>query len=154
MALVRHHLASEWDEQLHRTADLEGALSRQIAARSDCRDSDLDELRARVGTFRDQLGPEDAWEHLVRQFGNGWTAEARPRDDRDGYSFQIGTFVKLSPATSDWPAIVELVKTAEHIPGVGIAGFEMKSSGSRERRTVDLVRIVVAIHSRRTETIP
>src|ERR1017187_750877 len=80
MALVRHHLASEWDEQLHRTADLEGALSRQIAARSDCRDSDLDELRARVGTFRDQLGPEDAWEHLVRQFGNGWTAEARPRD--------------------------------------------------------------------------
>jgi hypothetical protein len=154
MALVRHHLASDWGEQLHRAEDLEGNLSKQIAARADCRDSDLDALRARVGTFRGQLGPEDAWERLVRQFGKGWAAEAGPTDGRDGYSIQIGTFVLLSPAASDWPAIVELVKAAEHLPGVGIAGFEMKSRGSRDRCAVDLVKIKVAIQSRRTGPIP
>jgi hypothetical protein len=154
MALVRYHVASEWKERLRRISDLEALLSKQIAARSDCRDIVLNTLRARVGTFRSQLGSENAWECLVRQFGNGWTAEAGPRDGRDGYSVQIGTLIMLSPIASDWPAIVESIRTAEQLSGVRIARIEMKSSGSREHRVVDLVKIVVAIQSRRTETAP
>lgn len=149
MALFRHHLTRETTELRRRTADLEGTFTRQIAAKSDFEDSMLDALRVRVGKFRGQLGPEDTWEQLVRQFGKRWEIEAGPRDERDGYSLQVGTFLLLSPTPSDWPRIVEAVEAAEKFQGVGIAAFEMKSSGSREHRAVDLVRIVVAIHTRR-----
>jgi len=154
MALLHQHVASKRFEHTRRAADLAGALSKQIASKSDFEDSNLNALRARVNRFRGQLGPEDAWERLVRQFGEGWTAEVGPRVSKGGYSFQNGSFVLPSPMASDWPRIVEAIKAAEHLPGVGIAKIEMKTSGKLEPRSIDIVRIVVAIHSRRIDSIP
>jgi hypothetical protein len=59
-----------------------------------------------------------------------------------------------SPATTDWPDIVDAVKDLEDCPGVRIIEFEMKTSGDRERRSVDLVKIVVAIQTLRSAAIP
>jgi hypothetical protein len=154
MMFAHLHIASEKTEQRRRAVHHEDDLSGRIAAKSDCEDSRLDALRARVGSFRGRLGPEDAWERIVRQFGKDWTAEAGPMDILDGYSFQVGTFLLVSPAISDWPGIIEAVKTAEQLPGVGIASIEMKSSGNREHRALDLVKIVVAIHGRRSGFVP
>jgi len=149
MALFRHQMAGESLERIRGAADREGTLSRQIAERSDSEDSNLIALRARIGRFRKQLGSADSWDLLVRQFGGSWTAEAGPRDDRADYSLQVGTFVRISPAVSDWPEIVRAVGLAEHIPGVGIAELEMRSSGNRDHRSMDLVKFVVAIRCRR-----
>jgi len=149
MAWLHHHVNGEKIEQRRGAAAFEADLGRRIAARSDCDDPSLRGLRARVGRFREELGPEDAWERLVVKFGRGWTAEAGSRDEKDGYTFQAGTLLLLSSAPSDWPAIVEAVGVAEQLPGVGFSGFEMKSSGDTEHRSLDLVKIVVAIHSRK-----
>jgi hypothetical protein len=59
-----------------------------------------------------------------------------------------------SPATTDWPQIVDAVKASESLPGVGIVGFEMKTSGDHEHRSVDFVRVVVAIQMLRSEVHP
>ncbi len=154
MALLHLRLTGERAEQRRRAVDLEGLLSGQIVSMSDCEDSSLEALRARVGRFRVQLGPQDTWERLLRVFGGRWKAEAGTKEDKDGYSLLSGTFVLLSPTASDWPEIVETINAAEHLPGAGIAGFEMKSSGDREHRTVGLVKIVVAVHARRSGPNP
>jgi hypothetical protein len=65
----------------------------------------------------------------------------------------MGTFELLSPALSDWSKTIEVIGTTESLPGVGIANFEMKTSGNREHRSVDFVRIVVEVHSRRLGSI-
>lgn len=148
MVLVHHLVAAVRTEHWRRAAELEGSLTKQVAARSDYEDSKLDAQRARVGSFRSRLAPGNTWDSLVRLFGKGWTAEPGPSDVREGFSLQAGTFILVSPAASDWPQIVEAVEAAEQRTGVGIASFEMKSSGNAERRTVDLVKIVVAIHAR------
>jgi len=154
MAWLLHHTGGESREQLRRTADLERNMAGQIAALSDCEGQSLDALRAQVGRFRVQLGPEGAWGRVVRQFGKGWTADAGARDDRDGYSVQAGTFRLLSPATSDWPRIIEAVKASEQLPGVGIVGFEMKTSGDREHRSVSLVKVELAVQTLRSAPAP
>jgi hypothetical protein len=56
-----------------------------------------------------------------------------------------------SPSPADWPAIVEAVRVSEGLPGVGVAEFDMKTSGTRERRTVDSVAILVVVQSRRAD---
>lgn len=145
---IRYQLTSDWLEQMSRAAESEGVLIKQIATMSDYNDSNLRALRLQIGRFRGQLGQEDLWKCLVLQFGKDWTSKVGPKEERTGYSFQIGTFIRVSPSASDWPRIVEVVKAAEHIPGVGIAGFEMKSSGDREHRSVDVVKVVLAIRSR------
>jgi hypothetical protein len=147
MAWLQHHITGERHERLRQTTDLERNLANKIAAMSDFEDRNRDELRAQVDKFRVQLGPEGAWNRLVRQFGKDWTVDAGPRDDMDGYSVQVGTFRLQSPVTSDWSKIVEAVKASEQLPGVGIVGFEMKTSGDREHRSVNFVRVEVAIQT-------
>jgi hypothetical protein len=149
-ALIHHHVARLRSEVLAQLADRERDLTRQVAERSGFEQADLDALRARVGKFRIQLGPVDSWERLARQFGKAWMAENGTRDDRDGYSVQDGTFQLQSPATTDWPEIVSAVKAAEDLPGVRIIGFEMRTSGDHERRSVDIVKVVVAIQTLRS----
>jgi hypothetical protein len=148
MALVHRALADERTDRRRRAADIESVLSRQIASKEDYGDSNLSELRGRVERFRRQLGPDDAWMRLVRQFGLRWAAEQGPKEDKDGYSIQVGTFLLTSPAASDWPEIIEAVGAAEQLPGVDVKGFEMRSTGSRKSRSVDTVKVVVTIHAR------
>jgi hypothetical protein len=154
MAWLRQHLEGDWLEQRRRAADLEGVLSRQVTAMSDCDDSHLNALRALVDRFRGQLGTEDPWGRLVLLFGKDWTAEPGPRDQGAGYLTQIGTFVMLAPSVSDWPGIVDAVRSAEQLPGVGIAGLEMRSTGDRDHRSLETVKIVVAIRSRLSGSAP
>lgn len=148
MALVHRHLTGECTNRRCNSADLESSLSSQIASKKGCGESDLDELRKRVERFRGQLGPDDAWMRLVHQFGRRWKVEAGPKEDKDGYSIQIGTFLLTSPTVADWPEIIEAVGAAEQLPGVGIAGIQMRSTGSRKSRSVEIVRVLVDIHAR------
>jgi hypothetical protein len=147
-------LNAKISEQRRRASSLEASLSGQIAAKSVYESEDLDALRDKVGRFRVRLGSEGTWERLVRQFGDGWTAESGPKDDKNGYCIQYGTFKLLSPAVADWPKIIEAVKDSEAIPGVGVAEIEMKSSGGHDRRSLDLVRILVAVQTSRTGLKP
>jgi hypothetical protein len=153
-ALLHHHVFGERIGRRIRAENLEGSLTKQINGMSEFDDSKLDALRAWVGRFRNQLGAEDSWERLVLQFGKDWDAQAGPKDERAGYSFQTGTFLLQSPVPSDWPRIVDAVSAAEQLRGVGIARFEMKASGDREHRTLDLVKIVVEIRASRPQHIP
>jgi len=154
MAWLRHHMAGEWLEQRRRAAELEDAINKQVAAMSDCDDPHLNALRMLAGRLRGQLGTDDAWGRLVLLFGRDWTAEAGPKEQRAGYSTQTGSFVRLAPSPSDWPGVVNVVRSAEQLPGVGIAGIEMRSSGDRERRSLDIVKIAVAIHCRLPGSTP
>jgi len=153
-AVLHHSMARRRLEESSRVAGLERDLTRQVAEKSGCEQSDLDAVRARVGRFRVKLGPADTWERLVRQLGRAWAGDADSREDRDGYSVQGGTFRLQSPATADWPQIVDSVWASEQLPGVGIVGFEMKTNGNHERRSVDLVKFVVAIQMLRPAAVP
>jgi hypothetical protein len=128
----------------------ERALEAQVSAMSAFEDENVAALRARVGRLRLQLGPDGTWERLVSRLGAGWGSEAGTREDKAGYSIQTGTVSVLSRGVDEWPAIVEAVGQMEAMPGVGIAEFEMKTSGSGDRRTLDTARMLVVIQTTRT----
>jgi hypothetical protein len=136
-------------ERRRRASVVEATLLSQINAKSMYGAESLEELRDKVGQFRVQLGSQGTWERLVGQLGEGWTAESGPMDNKGDYSIRFGTFRLISPSVLDWPKIVEAVKESEAIPGVGIAEFEMKASGDRDRRSLDLVRFLVAVQTSR-----
>lgn len=152
-AMIRHHVVRSRIADRSQFEISEQDLKTQITAKSGCDLADLIALRSIVGRFRVQLGPSDSWDRLSVQFGKEWSAEGISRDDWDGYSVQVGALRMRSPATSDWPDIIEAVRTLEGTPGVRITGFEMKTSGEHERRSVDLVRIAVAIQMARPAAI-
>ena len=154
MALLHQLLTSGRIERRRRTMDIEGRLSGQILAMADCEDSRVEALRARVGRFQVQLRPEDTWERLMHLFGSRWKAEAGTQDNKEDFSYLVGTFTLLSPTVSDWPKILETIKASELLAGVGISRFEMKTSGTRKHRSVDLVTIAVAIHGRPSVSNP
>jgi hypothetical protein len=154
-ALVIHaQLASRISGCLSHFAEVDADLSARITAGSEFENDRLETLRARVSRFRLQLGPSDTWERLANALGSDWTAEVGQREDASACSVQHGQFTMKSPALSDWPGIVERVRKVEALPGVAVAEFEMKTSGGRDRRAVDLVRILVSVQTRRTGSDP
>jgi hypothetical protein len=148
--LIHNHDVRSRSARLSEVAGRESDLLAQIGAKSGFDQTSMDALRAKVNRFRVRLGPEGSWDRAVRLMGKAWAAFAEPRDDREGFSVQTGTFRLESPATDDWPQIVEAVKGLEQIPGVGVIGFEMRTSGDRERRSVDLVKVLVAVQTLRS----
>jgi len=143
------HLGSAISERQRLAADVGSGLAAQIAAKSDFEGARLDALRDRVRRTRLLLGAEDTWDRLVRRFGGRWTVESGPRDERSGSSVQFGTFRLISPVLADWPEIVETLGDSEALPGVGITGIEMRTSGGVERRSLDLVTVRVAVQMSR-----
>lgn len=151
MIWLRFDLEARIAGQRRRASIAEASLSSQIAAKSMYERECLETLHSQVSRFRERLGTDGTWERAVGQFGSGWNAELGARDDRSGYSIQYGTLRLISPTLADWPRIIGAVRDSEAIPGVGIAEIEMKASGSRGQRTLDLVRILLAIKTRRAE---
>lgn len=139
--------------RMGRATELERSLREQIEAKSGCDRDRLEALHEQVSRLRVQVGAEDTWNRMIRIFGDAWSTETLSREDRSGCSFQTGVMRLKSPSLADWPGIVEAVRACEGLPGVGIAEFEMKTSGTRERRELDSVRIVVVVQSRRAEPI-
>ncbi len=142
-------LKSKVLKRQHSAAALAASLSAQIAAKSEFEDERLEMLRDHVRRIRLQLGTDDTWDRMVRKFGERWAVEPGPKENRNGSSVQRGVFRLRSPRLTDWPEIIENVKNAEALPGVGIAQFEMNTSGSLVRRSLDSVTILVAVQTRR-----
>jgi hypothetical protein len=153
-ALLYHRDGINRSERLAEIAGQQSDLVAKIAVKSSFEQSALDALRNKVNRFRLDLGPEGSWDRAVRLLGKAWAANAGTRDEREGYSVQKGSFSLQSPATNDWPQIIEAVKSLGQIPGVCIIGFEMKTGGDRVRRSVDLVKIVVAVQTLRSTPNP
>jgi hypothetical protein len=143
----REVLVSRIAEQRRQAAALEEQISGPMGAMEMYSDERLRALRKQVGLFRVRLGGAGTWGSLVSRLGQGWTSERGPAEDRGGYSIQLGTFKLLAPSTADWPRIVDAVKASEGIPGVRIVEFEMKASGDLDRRSLDLVRILMEVQS-------
>lgn len=148
---LRHHTAGVLSARIRHDSALEAALGARIAGLGPCEASDLEELRGRVRGIRSQLGAPDTWERLARLLGGAWAAGPLKRDDRDGYSNGAGSVSLRQPSISDWPAIVDAMRVIETVPGARVVGFEMRTSGDRERRVVDLVSVAV---STQTESLP
>jgi hypothetical protein len=145
-----HQMTRAKDDAFVRIEHQKRELARLVVEKSGCEQSDLDALQVRVRRNRILLGPADSWDQLVRLFGKRWKSEAGSRDDREGYSIQVGTFRLQAPTIWDWPHVIDSVSASENLPGIGVIGFEMKTSGDRERRSVDLVKVVVIIQSLRS----
>ncbi len=148
MTWLHFQLNAENHEQRQRATIAEANLSAQIAAKSMYERENLEALRERVGQLKIRLGTDGTWERVVGQFGPGWNSQLGTKDERGIYSIQYGTLEMVSPSPSDWPRIVEAVKASEAIPGVGIAELEMRASGGLGKRTLDVVRILVAVQTR------
>ena len=145
---MRHHVASARLSWQRLDAGREGALLAEIAGMRAYESPGPEDLRSQVRGFRARLGAPDTWEKLCVSLGKAWKAGAVRREDRDGYAASTGAFMLSAPSTSDWSRIVDAVRATEQVPGVGVVGFEMRTSGDREHRTVDLVRIEVSAHTR------
>lgn len=155
MLIWQHHeLGAKISEQRRNAAIAESNLESEVAAKSMYESEYLNALRDQMSRSRVQLGDEGTWGRLVRRLGDRWSAEPGQMDGKGGQSIRYGTMRLLLPTVTDWAKIVEAVTNSEEIPGVGIAELEMKTSGSRDRRTLDLVRILIAIQTRRTGENP
>jgi hypothetical protein len=142
-------LKSKIVERQHGAASLVASLSAQIVAKSEFEDERLEMLRDRVRRIKLQLGTDDTWDCMLRKFGDRWAVEPGQKENRKGSSVQRGVFRLRSPKVTDWPEIIEAVKDAEALPGVEIVEFEMKTSGSLARRSLDSVTAHVAVQTRR-----
>jgi hypothetical protein len=151
MYWLRAGAAVNLEDGRRRAFGLEGELAAQIVAWSGFDDGKLSALRDQVKLFRVRLGPAGTWERLIAHLGDRWTEEGTSRDDRNGCTIQLGAFSLKSPSVTDWPRIVEALRDSEALPGVGITEFQMKASGSREHRSIDLVRFRVAVRTRRMD---
>jgi hypothetical protein len=127
----------------------ERALQTRIAAMSDYETENVASLRREVSRFRVNLAAFGTWESLVASLGSAWDCEPGPKDERNGYSIQLGTLRLLSHAVGEWPEIVNTVGRLEALPGVGIAELEMKTSGTGDRRSLETTRILVVIQASR-----
>lgn len=139
------HLADE---------EAEAKLAAAIAGLRPFGDPDLASLRTRVTRFRNGLGAPDTWARAVRLFGSSWNAEPGSRMEKAAYSIQPGAFYLAKPSVADWPSIIDAVGSAEGLLGVEVVAVEMRSSGDRERRALDLVKVAVAVHSRLEPNLP
>ncbi len=146
----RGNLTSSLAEQRRRAADFEGQSASRMDAVKMYSDEKLLALRERVGLSRVRLGGAGTWGRLVRQLGQEWASDPGASEDRGGYSVQFGTFRLLAPATNDWPKIVDAVRESEATPGVRIVELEMKASGDHDRRSLDLVRLLMEVQSSRS----
>src|SRR5208283_5282899 len=149
---LRRHTAGELSELLRRDSAREADLSAKIAGLGPCEAADLEELRDRVRGMRSRLGAPDTWDRLLSVLGGAWAGGSLNLDERDGYAIGAGTVTLRQPSTSDWPAIVDAVRIIETVPGARVCGFEMRTSGDRERRAVDLVSVAVSTQTERLPT--
>jgi hypothetical protein len=149
IAWINSALKSDAEGRKRRASDRDASLSAQVVERASYENFSLEALRDEIGRFRVQLGGEGTWENLARMFGERWKAEPGQQEDKDGYSIRFGTLRLSSPETGDWPGIMEAVRKCEATPGVGVTDIEIKTSGNRERRSMDLVRIAVAVETNR-----
>jgi hypothetical protein len=150
MAWAYSGLKSDAEGRRRRVSEQDASLASQLAERAPYENSNLEALRAEVGRFKIQLGREGTWDTLAAMVGERWTAEPGQHEDKEGYSIRYGSLSLLAPETGDWPTIVDVVRKCEATPGVEVSGIEIKTSGSRERRSMDLVRLAVAVETNRT----
>jgi len=141
---VRRHTAGELSELLRQGSAREADLRARIAGLGPCEAADLEELRARVRGMRSRLGAPDTWDRVIRLLGGAWACGPLRLDERDGYAVGTGSVTLRQPTVADWPAIVDAVRAIEGVQGARVCGFEMRTSGDRERRAVDLVSIAVS----------
>lgn len=154
MALVHHALGERRSRWLQEAQERENEVAALIAACGGSDAASLEALRDRVRGFRTRLGPTDTWDRILAQLGAGWRGEPGSREDRGGYAFQEAALSLRSPTTSDWPEILGAVGALEHTPGVSVVGFEMDTSGDRLRRSVDRVKVTVALQTTRETPAP
>jgi hypothetical protein len=149
--LLRTSASARLSEQRREAAEAEGKIRRQIAGLSAYESGNLEDLHRRISRFRERLGTDGTWESLVRRLGSGWVAESGARDDRKGYFLQAGTLSLVAHTVEEWPVIVDAVRVIEAVPGVAVSGFEMRASGSGERRSLDKATVQVEIQASSTE---
>ena len=143
----REALASDIAVERRRAADLEQQFAGRMGAIEMYSDEKLRALREQVGHSRVRLGEAGTWGRLVSRLGQGWASQPGPAEDRGGYSIQFGTLRLVATATADWPKIVDAVRISEATPGVRILELEMRASGDQDRRSLDLVRILLEVQS-------
>ena len=141
-------LKSTVREHQRRASDNQSNLLVQITAGAEYENDRLEALRNNVHRIRLQVGANNTWDRIVKRFGGRWTVEAGPKKVRYGCSVQDGVFELKSPALADWFEIIDTLGDSEALPGVGVSEFTMKASGDLERRSLDLVRVVVTVQTR------
>jgi hypothetical protein len=142
--------AAAQDQRLRSTLNLEEQLSRQVAALSEFGDRNLAGLRSYVSHFQLLLGSKDQKETVVRTFGASWARDSGSVEEKEGYSLSTDIYRKVSPALSDWQRTVDILRSLEEVPGVSVTGFEMSTSGDRNQRSVDVLRVKVETRTRRS----
>jgi hypothetical protein len=152
--LLRLSARVDLAKQRQEAAAEEGRLRKQIDGLSAYESESLGALRRRIVRFQGQLGTDGTWERIVRRLGSAWVAESGPREDRKGYFLQAGTFTLVAHAVEEWPGIVDAVRDIEAIPGATICGFEMRASGSADRRSLEKTTIEVEIQMSQAEPKP
>ncbi len=148
ISCLSRHITSTRNHQLRSLLVSEGELSRQIAALSEFGDANLASLRSTVVRLRLPVGAKDQSETLVKGFGDSWTHESGGAETKDGISLKTDIFKKLSPEPSDWWKTVETLRSLEEVPGITIVSFEMRTSGDRNHRSVDILRVMVESRTR------
>ena len=154
MGSLRHEVSLAVARNRSTAAAREGGLSAQIAAKSPYENEDLEALRLRAQALRGSLGDDSTWEKLTTRAAGRWRVEAGADDRKNGYKQRVATMTLLSASVADWPEVVKAVGDLESIPGIGIAEFEMKTSGGREQRTLDVARVLVSVRTRQVTVNP
>jgi hypothetical protein len=141
---VRIAKKKEVFEQRREGVVVEAGLSSQIAAKSEFESSNLGELRKRADQF---LGGGGTWQRAMGRLGSAWLAGPVRRDEKAWCTMQTAAMSLSSHSVREWPDIVSAVRDLEAIPGVDVAEFEMKSSGTGDRRSLDAARILLVVRT-------
>jgi hypothetical protein len=151
---LRFKLKAELADRTRSDVATENALATQIAAMPGSEDEDLDLLRSKIDRIRLQLGDGLTWPRMVSTLGPQWQPQTSTWTEKSGASLRTEILERRNPELEDWPEIVSSVNALESFPGVSISDFEMRTSGSRENRTLDVTRVTLSIRSRMPSNSP
>jgi len=108
-------------------------------------DGQLALARRRAREHPARFAVDADWDRWVAGLGGDWQISPREIVIHPSYTVSKATARLIAPSVGDWSRIVAAVGEIERRPGFGVVEIELASSGDRRRRTMETVRLVVAM---------
>jgi hypothetical protein len=124
-------------------------LRQSIARKAEFDDAHLEAARVRAAGHPVPLAAEGAWQEWTAALGPGWQVSVPEVRIHPACVVRLATARLVAPSVGDWPKVVAAVGEIERRPGFGVLEVELASGGDHHHRTMDTVRLVVAMGARR-----
>jgi hypothetical protein len=111
-------------------------------------DGSLAALQDSIERFRRGLGDAGTLRRISGLMSGRWSYHETDARQFGAYVLHRASAVLASPEVSDWPMVVDMVRSIEEQPGAAVSRIEIRSAGETGRTTFEFVRLAVLVQVR------